>query len=169
MKAAISNSGPLIHLASTGLLDFLFYLYNVILIPESVYEETVIRGKEQEFPDALLIEKAIKDKKIEVKRVKKNSDKYFYSKLHQGEFDAIRLALDSKIEIILLDDEEARIFARTMNLKVKGTLGILIDLYKEGYINLERSLQYLKKLNSLMYLSADVYNLVEERLKRVKK
>ncbi|MHA1845024.1 MAG: hypothetical protein ACTSWE_12255, partial [Promethearchaeota archaeon] len=66
-----------------------------------------------------------------------------------------------------MDDEEARIFARTMNLKVKGTLGILIDLYKEGYINLERSLQYLKKLNSLMYLSADVYNLVEERLKRV--
>ncbi|HEY0088931.1 MAG TPA: hypothetical protein VGB37_08810 [Candidatus Lokiarchaeia archaeon] len=53
-----------------------------------------------------------------------------------------------------------------MKLKVKGTLGILIDLVKSGYLELKNALQYLKELNSIMYLSSDVYNFVEEKLKK---
>lgn len=167
MKIAISNSGPLIHLASIGLLDLLFSLYNKIFISESVYQETVVTGKEYEFPDALIIEQSINDKKIEIKKIPMETNTLKFSKLHPGEIDTIRLALNLESDIVFLDDEEARIFARTMNLKVKGTLGILIDLAKKRIINLKKALQCLKDLNSLMYLSSDIYNFVVDELEKI--
>lgn len=63
----MSNSGPLIHLANVGLIDFLFKLFDKILIPESVYDEVVIKGKEEGHSDAIIIEQAISNNKIEVK------------------------------------------------------------------------------------------------------
>ncbi len=167
MRQAISNSGPLIHLASVGLLDFLFKLYDIILIPESVYDEVVIKGKDEGYADAILIEHAISDKKIEVKKVALDNPEPFSSKLHQGELEAIKLALNSKIELTLIDDEEARIIARGLNLKVKGTLGVLIDLAKNRCLDLNGALHYLKKLNSLMYLSSDAYSFVENELQEI--
>lgn len=167
IKIAVSNSGPLIHLAKAGLIDFLFKLYDKVLIPESVYNEVVIKGKDEGHPDAILIEQAIAEKNIEVKEVIVINEEYFSSKLHQGEIGAIRLGLNSEVQIILLDDEEARIFARRLKLNVKGTLGSLLDFVKEGYIDVENALKYLRELNSIMYLSSDVYNLIEDQLKKL--
>ncbi len=166
-RIAVSNSGPLIHLANSGLLDLIFKIYNKIIIPESVFYEVIKRGKEEGYSDALIIEQFINDNKIEVKKVPREK-KYHSSNLHQGELDAIILALNSKSELILLDDDEARIFARRLKLKVRGTLGILIELVKGGYIDVESALKYLRELNSIMYLSSDIYNLVEDELKRIK-
>ncbi|MHA1148308.1 MAG: DUF3368 domain-containing protein [Promethearchaeota archaeon] len=165
MKIAVSNSGPLIHLAKVGLLDFLFKLYDKIIIPNLVFEEVVEKGKEKGYSDALLIEQAISKKKIEIKRVQIIQQELLSTKLHLGELYAVQIALNLKINPILLDDEEARIYARNLNLRVKSTLGLLIDFYNKNLLNLEESLTYLRKLNSLMYLSSDVYQLVEDILK----
>ncbi len=163
----MSNSGPLIHLARVGLIDFLLKLYDIVLIPESVYNEVVIKGKEEGYSDAIIVEQAIVEKRIIVKTVKSENKEVFSFNLHSGELDVIRLALDSKTELVLLDDDEARIIARGLKLKVKGTLGVLIDLVKNRYLGLKDSLRYLKELNSIMYLSSDVYNFVEEMLKKI--
>ena len=167
MRIAVSNSGPLIHLAKVGLIDFLLRLFDKILIPESVYDEVVIKGKEKGHSDALIIEQAILDNKIEVKKVELGNEENISSKLHPGELKAIKLTFNSKTKLILLDDEEARFFARSLNLKVKGTLGILIDFVKNGYFELKKALYYLRDLNSIMYLSSDVYNYVEDELKKI--
>ena len=167
MKAAVSNSGPLIHLTNAGLLELLFKLYDVILIPQSVYNEIVIKGKEEGHSDAIILEQAITNEKIKVEKVKANTQKISTSKLHQGEINTILLALQSEVEIILLDDEEARIFARKLKIKVKGTLGILIELFKQKFLKLEEALKYLKKINAVMYLSSDVYSYVENVLEKI--
>lgn len=91
MKIAVSNSGPLIHLANVGLIDFLFRLYDKILIPESVHDEVVIKGKKEGHSDAIIIEQAISDNKIQVKKVKIGNKEYFSSKLHKGELHAIKI------------------------------------------------------------------------------
>jgi len=168
MRIAVSNSGPLIHLAKVGLIDLLFKLFDRILIPKTVYYEVVIRGKKKGHSDAINIEQAISNSKIEVSKVLIGKEEYFSSKLHQGELEAIKLALNSKIELILLDDEEARIFARNLKLKVKGTLGILVDLVKKSHLEFEKAFQYLKELNSIMYLSSDIYNFVEDELRKIR-
>ena len=167
MKVAVSNSGPLIHLTIVGLLELVFKLYDVILIPQSVYNEIVVKGKEEGHSDAIILEQAISNEKIKVEKVKADTQKISTSKLHQGEINAILLALQSEVEIILLDDEEARIFARKLKIKVKGTLGILIELLKQKFLKLEEALKYLKKLNAIMYLSSDVYSYVENKLRKM--
>lgn len=167
MKVAVSNSGPLIHLTIVGLLELVFKLYDVILIPQSVYNEIVVKGKEEGHSDAIILEQAISNEKIKVEKVKSDTQKISTSKLHQGEINAILLALQSEVEIILLDDEEARIFARKLKIKVKGTLGILIELFKQKFLKLEEALKYLKKINAIMYLSSDVYSYVENKLRKM--
>ena len=77
------------------------------------------------------------------------------------------LALQSKAEVIFLDDEEARIFARKLNIKIKGTLGILIEFFRQDFLKLNEALAYLKKLNDIMYLSSDVYSFVEIKLEEL--
>jgi len=167
MKVAVSNSGPLIHLTIIGLLELVFKLYDVILIPQSVYNEMVVKGKEEGHSDAIILEQAIINEKIKVEKVKADTQKISTSKLHQGEINTILLALQSEVEIILLDDEEARIFARKLKIKVKGTLGILIELFKQKFLELEEALKYLKKINAIMYLSSDVYSYVENELEKI--
>jgi hypothetical protein len=54
-------------------------------------------------------------------------------KLGKGESEVIALSLEEK-SVAVLDDYVARKTARELGLKVKGTLGILIDAKKEGKI-----------------------------------
>ncbi|MFM7367221.1 MAG: DUF3368 domain-containing protein, partial [Sphaerospermopsis kisseleviana] len=55
------------------------------------------------------------------------------TELDDGEKEAITLALETGIQKILLDEREARKVAKNMNLKLIGTLGILL-LAKEQQI-----------------------------------
>ena len=64
MKIAVSNSSPLILLSKINKLEILTHTYDLIYIPEEVYEETVKKGLDNGHPDALLIQNIIDDKKI---------------------------------------------------------------------------------------------------------
>jgi len=57
---AVSNSGPLIHLAKVGLLH-LIRIYDDVVIPKEVKHEVVDVGRAKGYSDAFLVEKAIKD------------------------------------------------------------------------------------------------------------
>jgi uncharacterized protein len=169
MKAAVSNSGPLIHLINAGLFDLLLELFDKIFIPKLVYKEVVVRGKKEGHSDAFIIERAIKDNIIIVKSIEEPYLQKEHSsfKLHLGELSAINLAIELNMKLILLDDEEARLFALKFPLKVKGSLGILSDILKNNFINLSEALDYLKKLNSVMFLSSDVFKFMEEELRKI--
>lgn len=167
MKVAVSNSGPLIHLTLAGLLDFVFKLFDFIIIPPMVYEEIVVKGKEQSYSDAYILERAVNNELIKIEAVKKGNENITSSKLHEAEIDTIKLYLQSDFETILLDDEEARVFARKLGIKVSGTLGILVKLYKNGFFGFSEAIKYLKKINEIMYLSSDVYCYIETVLKEI--
>ena len=53
---AVSNAGPLIHLAKIGRLNLLKDIFNRIIIPESVKVEVIDKRKERGKPDAFLID-----------------------------------------------------------------------------------------------------------------
>lgn len=167
MKIAVSNSGPLIHLTKAGLISYLFKLFDKIYIPEAVHEEVVIRGKEKGHLDAFVIEEQVVKKLIEIKPVKLGKNQLRSKNLHEGELEAIYLAKNMKVKPVLLDEEEARTFARNFNLNVKGTLGILIDLFKFDFIEFEDALHYLRKINDIMFLSSDVYQLVVDKIEKI--
>jgi predicted nucleic acid-binding protein len=79
--------------------------------------------------------------------------------LHKAEIAVIYYAFNNDI-IALLDDDAARIFAKGMGVKVKGSLGILIDGFNNKLISRQEAIIGLNKLSQIMYLSADLYQLV---------
>ncbi|OLS20317.1 MAG: hypothetical protein HeimC3_24770 [Candidatus Heimdallarchaeota archaeon LC_3] len=167
-KQAVSNSSPLILLAKIGKLDYLFNLFENIFIPLEVYKETVVRGIHDGFQDAVIIDEAIKIKLIIVKETKKMyKEDELKQFLHEGEIKAISLAKELSSNTILLDDEEARIYARNIGLKVKGTIGIVIDNVLSKKITKKEGKESLKKLNRIMFLSGEIYEYALERITKI--
>ena len=62
----LSNSSPLIYLAKIEKLNILKILFKEIIIPKQVYEEVVLKGKEEKFFDALNVENSIKESWIKI-------------------------------------------------------------------------------------------------------
>lgn len=136
----ISNSGPIMSLAKLGLLNLLYKLYGQVYISSAVYYETVIHGLNSGYSDAYYVRSAILQDHIYVINVKNNELPESISKLPLdiGEKQSLYLAIRGKIDLVLLDDLKAREEAQNLGLCVKGTLGIIVQAYREGYINLDR-------------------------------
>lgn len=161
MTIAVSNSGPLIHLALAGRLDLLSSLFERVLIPPAVYTEAIEVGKQEGHPDALALEQEVTDGRILVESPMKQSVlEPFLGGLHEGESQTIRLAQERGPSVVLLDDDAARSLARGLGLRVMGTLGVLIENLRSGRVDKRSAKKILSDLNGFMYLSSDVYTLV---------
>ncbi len=69
----IFNSTPLIYLCKAG-LDWIFQELDAdCIIPDSVYEEVVIKGKHMGSADAIVAEKLVKNGIISVQKIENNS------------------------------------------------------------------------------------------------
>jgi len=165
----VSNSGPLIHLAKAGLLE-LIKLYDTV-IPLEVKYEVVDKGKEKGFTDALLIEKATEEgwiKVIDVSVDDKFAKAAEVAGLHKAEISVIHYAYKNGITA-LLDEDAARVFARGLGVKVKGSLGLLIEGLREGLVSYSKAVKGLDDLSKIMYLSSDVYKLVLREIEKWKR
>jgi predicted nucleic acid-binding protein len=78
-----------------------------------------------------------------------------------GESAAIGLAL-SFAKRILTDDFEGRAEAVRRNLRVNGTLGVLVLAHKRGLLDFDAALARLCRTN--FYLSAELVQLVRSQL-----
>jgi len=164
----VSNSGPLIHLAKARLLR-LIELYDVV-IPTEVKREVVDRGKEKGFTDSLLVEEAIEKGSIKVVDVKVDDRFVEVAKvagLHEAEIAVVFYAYRNGI-VALLDEDAARVFARGLGVKVRGSLGLLVEGLKNGLITYPEAVKGLKDLSKVMYLSSDVYRIVAEEIERLR-
>ncbi len=148
----VSDSSPLIHLAKIGRLELLRLLFGEVLVPEAVYRECVIEGGEREDARRIAEARWIRVLKIRDERLRK----VLARELDEGEAEAIVLALEEGADLVLLDEREARRVARSLGLKVTGTVGILMRARREGMIeDLRRELDRL--LKSGFWISEDLY------------
>jgi len=119
MPNIISNTSCLIVLDNIGMLDVLKELYGKVFITEEVSKE---------------FDKTVPDW-IEVRKVSDNK----YLKLMKnfvdlGEASTITLAVETDDIVIILDDFKARKLAQKLNLKITGTIGVLIKARKRNII-----------------------------------
>ena len=152
--SAVSNAGPLIHLAKIGRLNLLKEIFEEIIVPRIVNAEVIDRGRQKGKPDAFIIENA-----RWIKVVEDPPDANLLAEkagIHLGEASAILLARSLKVPV-LLDDSDARKFALGLGLEVVGSVGILIRAVKTGLISKGEGLEDLEKLAEVMWLSVDVY------------
>ena len=150
----VSNSSVLIALSSIQRLALLSDNFDKVYIPESVWDEVVNNGIGKpgyaEIKDANWIE------------VRKINNKDLVTALNEfldlGEAEAIALAIEMIVDLILLDEKDARLIAVKYNLKTLGTVGLLIRAKKKGKIT-----QLKPELDKLINegnfrISEDIYN-----------
>lgn len=129
MLKVVSNTTPLISLLKLGRLDVLMELYQEILIPIAVFEE-IEAGKNKSFYRNLSNIDWVKIIKIE----NEDARRYFLD-LDKGEAEAIILATEIGADLIIMDEKLGRFHAKHADLKVTGTVGVLIKAKREGIIN----------------------------------
>lgn len=151
---AICDSGPLMALAKLGVLSKVFSVYPTLTISETVYHEAVITGLAIGARDATEIDNFYKSKKIavfpsnEIKEVSLDIS----SELHQGELETIKIALQLSADNVFIDDFDARQAAEgnlqkiSADTTIKGTLGILVDLYQKKFISKSQLTEYLEEI-----------------------
>lgn len=165
-----SNSGPLIHLAKIKQLRLLRSLYGTVIITEAVKKEAVEAGKARGHADALMIENAIEEGWIKVEAVKNPpEEKFFRFGLNEAEAQVISHAITEKCDLLLLDDEAAREIARALGLRVRGSIGVLVEAVKKGEIGRRRALQSLEELADIMHLSLSVYRAARDSIQKAQR
>ena len=135
--SAISNATPLIYLGKLGQLDLLFRLFGAIYIPTEVYREVVINGLRLGAIEAQSINYLINQGSIiVVKPVIPDQLPAWAQPLDAGEIEVILLAQQQQADWVLIDNQHARRAARNIELPLKGTIGILLDGFRQQFLSL---------------------------------
>ena len=152
---AVANSSVLITLGTIEQLALLPRRFpEGVLVPQAVWREVVETGKGQ--PGSEEMESA---SWVVVREVKDQGlVSLLCSELDEGEAEAIALAREEQVLVVLLDEKDARRVARRLNLHVMGTVGLLIWARRVGAIaSLREQLDTLRTLGRF-HMSQAVYD-----------
>lgn len=129
----ISNTSPLLNLAIIEHLFLLPQQFGQVYIPLAVLAELKIT---ENLPGSSALQTAINDGWLVTQTVKDTALVSLLRRdLHQGESEAIALAVELSADKILLDEKEARQAARALGLSITGILGILLRGWHEGSVS----------------------------------
>lgn len=148
-EVVVTDATVLIYLAKLGDLDFLDELFEDVNVSETVYEEVVTRGREEQYADALPIEEAT-DLFLDVRTLSSETEARAdeirdSSGLEHGECTAIALAEEENARC-LTDDHAARKTAESLGIEVGGTIYVLLEALDRRQISFEK---YVSKLDDL--------------------
>ncbi|MGB6094430.1 MAG: DUF3368 domain-containing protein [Moheibacter sp.] len=136
MPKVVSNTTPIISLLKIKKLTVLKDLYNDIYIPKEVFNE-LENGKDKEF-----YQEISKVKWIKVKEIKDKQSLSYFMDLDKGEAETMILANEIGADLVIIDETLGRLYAKKSNLKITGTLGVLLKAKNSGYIEKIKPLLY---------------------------
>jgi predicted nucleic acid-binding protein len=130
--AAVSDAGPLIHLAEIGSLELLS-TFDMLLVPETVYEE-VDAG---DVPDELAA--------LSYQLVEADGSRIGVEELDAGESAAIAVAEERGV-VLLTDDHAAREVASDADIEVHGSIGVIALGYGSGLLDRDEAASRMRAL-----------------------
>jgi uncharacterized protein len=128
MPKIVSNTTPIISLLKLNRLELLRHLYQEIHIPTAVINE-IEAGKTKGFYKDLS-----KIDWINITEIRDRQAVKYFLDLDAGEAEAIVLATEISADLIILDEKLGRFHAKHADLKVTGTIGVLIKAKTAGLI-----------------------------------
>ncbi len=138
------------------------------MIPTKVYEETVVRGKEKGHPDALIIEQAITDELLKIKKIrnkKKVNDLKIFG-LHLGEAEAVALYFQEKAQFLATDDDTCRRNRIILGINIIGSPAIVLTLLRNGTINRRKALDCVLALETIGWFDTEVLNEMNRQIEK---
>ena len=134
MRKIVSNTTPIITLLSISKLNLLQQIYGQIIIPQEVYRE-IEQGKDKKFYVDLA-----EYEWITIKSINNREPLKYLRDLDSGEAEVIVLANELRADLVIIDEKSGRDFAEYYNLKITGTIGVLLKAKELGLIKLIKPL-----------------------------
>ena len=140
MQLVIADTGPINYLILIGHIDILPALFEKVILPAVVRDEL----KHRKAPSA--VQRWIADPPtwVDVHQTAHVHDPAMET-LDAGEEDAITLAGELHADLILMDDRDGVLIARSKGFRVAGTLGILSMAAEHRLINLAEAFERIKR------------------------
>ena len=131
MRQIVSDTGPLISLEklSQG-YDFIRRLYDKLIIAPAVLEE--VAAGQFATPEEYLQHYGISDL-IEVRTVSQPHELPEAERLHEGETQAIQLALELQLPL-LIEETLGRRIAQSVGIQISGIAGQIIKAFRQDLI-----------------------------------
>jgi hypothetical protein len=127
VRIIVSNTTPLIALASINQIDVLQQLYGEIVIPPAVEAELVAGSDKIAVPIGTI-------SWIRTVALQDERRASLIVGLDRGEAEVLALAQELRAELVLIDERLARRYARRAGLLLSGTLGVLVKAKQQGII-----------------------------------
>jgi predicted nucleic acid-binding protein len=161
----VVDASTLILLAKAELLEkFLEQIAQEVVIPKEVERESCRVKKSF---DALIIQRAIREKKIAVKAIK---DRNLVAQLQRdfalalGEAEAIALAIARRARLVAIDDKSGINACKLLRVAFTTALAILVRMYEKGLIDRETATAKLGALERYGRYKADIVADARSRL-----
>jgi len=151
----VSDTGPLISLEKlTDGYCFIRKLYDKIIIPSAVLKEVAEGGYSDplEYLEAYKIEDL-----IEIKTVQKISNIPDIERLDKGEKEAISLAHQLNLPL-LIEETMGRRIAQSANIHISGIAGQIMKAYKDKIINKKEAKDKLEEMFQAGRINKKIYN-----------
>lgn len=142
----VSDSGPLISLMKAEQLDLLQKLYQEILIPQAVYQK--LTSNDRYADEAVEISRSSFIRVVSVRERKAVEILRTVSGLDLGESEAIVYAYadETRADILLMEEEAGRRVAKSLGIRVRGSIGILLHGFDRGILTADDVEQALAKM-----------------------
>lgn len=157
------DTDALIKLVKSSLKELIVSNISVA-IPVSVSNESVREGKAKGYSDALLIEKNIRDGKINVVKAKKKEAKMIKGlQLHSGEADCLYIFAQGSYDTVVSDDRKFLDIIDTIGIPFLTPSALVVYLYKSGKISISAANECLEKLRAM--ISREEYHSAKDGLR----
>ena len=161
----VADATPLISLMKIGRLNLLERLFVQIVIPEAVYSELTTNVAFTE--EVCQIEECGFINRVSVADNKSVDVLRRATGLDLGESEAIVYADTNGANILLIDEAKGRRVARTMGLKIMGTLGMLLEaFYKDILTSDDIEADMIRLRESNRHIGDDLIQYVRERINK---
>jgi|SRR3989338_36809 len=162
---AVSNSSPLINFGKQGLFYLIEKCFGKIFIPEKVYDEIMCKPESLE---AISLKRAVAERWLEIKK-SKIIDSVKSRNIGDGEKEAISLAYTMS-EMLLIDDDNARMYAAISGVEAHGTLYVLYLASFKEIIEKNKAISILNNfVKDGFYISTEIYSKFIEMLNKAEK
>ena len=154
MARMAADSSALILLAKCSLLETVCDLFEIV-VPEAVKNEVASEDLVKNYPDAALILSLASEGQIQVQNP--GSDRApLPMSLHQGEQEALLLAVELGRSLFATDDGRAIKAARFLNVPFIITPKIVVELLRLQRIPFEKARESLEKLSKTGRYSPEI-------------
>lgn len=142
-----------------------------VLVPETVYEEAVVRGKRELYEDAFELERLLEDEGVPIVRSnpEPQADRLLegVTSLGAGERSALRLYFAEGADAILSDDRVFLNFLSRHSVSYGTPVNVVVGLAKSERVSLKEGLEALEKTSG--FVRADVYERAKAELEELRK